>query len=389
MLYQNVRPKTLDELVGNRPAKVALRAWMESSHEKRSRVLLFTGPSGCGKTTLARIAAGAVNAEVEPVSLNAAALTGGKLRDTVRKMTQFGMLSAPLVIVEEFDRISGQNQRALTDALEDESRITFALCGVELNDIDGSVQTRSLPIRVGPLNEKSMRGLLARVIDEQDCVEPGEDVLRRLVVRAGGSPRTALQLLEAVQGMDRDDALAYLTDAPTSQTEALDRYRELGAMIGRTEKDRFRLMMEWRLWEVEGIKAESMFNRDFCRQRDTFYRWKRELGFTDPRKSQRIKDGIQRKTAKDENKEYDFHTSPSGSNPVEPIEPREGLRADSPAASASEPVGMSAVRELLDLTDDEALALAQNARGSLMLGRLARRVGLWIRRSIKADEKAA
>ena len=52
---EKYRPKTLDEVVGNREAKEELRRWIEDYISGRDRrPLLLAGPPGCGKTTLAK-----------------------------------------------------------------------------------------------------------------------------------------------------------------------------------------------------------------------------------------------------------------------------------------------------------------------------------------------
>jgi DNA polymerase III gamma/tau subunit len=53
MLYQKVRPTTLDEVSGLGSVKTLLKKATQA--ELHSHVFLLSGPSGCGKTTLARI----------------------------------------------------------------------------------------------------------------------------------------------------------------------------------------------------------------------------------------------------------------------------------------------------------------------------------------------
>ena len=52
------RPKTLDEVIGNRQVVEVLRKQLSGeSSQPLSHSILLHGPTGCGKTTLARIIA--------------------------------------------------------------------------------------------------------------------------------------------------------------------------------------------------------------------------------------------------------------------------------------------------------------------------------------------
>jgi len=55
MLYQELRPSKLSEVIGNKSTVKSLQAILKSPENKRPHTFLFHGPSGCGKTTLARI----------------------------------------------------------------------------------------------------------------------------------------------------------------------------------------------------------------------------------------------------------------------------------------------------------------------------------------------
>jgi putative ATPase len=56
-LYQEVRPKKLEEIVGNSATVGALVKMLRKPTNDRPHAILLRGPSGCGKTTIARILA--------------------------------------------------------------------------------------------------------------------------------------------------------------------------------------------------------------------------------------------------------------------------------------------------------------------------------------------
>jgi len=87
MLFQKIRPKTLNEFVGNKPAATALKRAIEA--KDRSHCYLFVGPSGCGKTTLARIVATEFGAgESSVIEINAASQRGIDMARELEKFTR-------------------------------------------------------------------------------------------------------------------------------------------------------------------------------------------------------------------------------------------------------------------------------------------------------------
>src|SRR5436305_15194437 len=67
-LAQRVRPRTLDEFVGQAHVLGEGSALRRAIEEDRVRSSIFYGPPGCGKTTLARIVAAATDADFAELS---------------------------------------------------------------------------------------------------------------------------------------------------------------------------------------------------------------------------------------------------------------------------------------------------------------------------------
>src|SRR3954466_15554393 len=67
-LAQRVRPRTLEEFVGQRHVLGEGSALRRSIEEDRVRSSIFYGPPGSGKTTLARIVAASTGAEFAELS---------------------------------------------------------------------------------------------------------------------------------------------------------------------------------------------------------------------------------------------------------------------------------------------------------------------------------
>ena len=79
---------------------------------------------------------------------------------------------------------------------------------------------------------------------------------------------------------------------------ALARYHELLQTARLNHREAFKLMVEHRLWEAEGLKPTEMFARDFDRTPETFRNWLKRDGYEhliDPVKSAAGKAGAEAK----------------------------------------------------------------------------------------------
>src|SRR3989440_10737621 len=118
-LAQRVRPRTLDDFVGQ--AHVlgegsALRAAIE---EDRVRSTIFYGPPGSGKTTLARIIAGVTGAAFE--ELSAVSATVAQVREVLaRARERLGANGQRTILfLDEIHRLNKAQQDAVLPAGED------------------------------------------------------------------------------------------------------------------------------------------------------------------------------------------------------------------------------------------------------------------------------
>jgi putative ATPase len=192
-LASKIRPKTLDEFVGQehlvgtgKPLRVAIE-------KKELFSFILWGPPGCGKTTLARIYAQAVNADFFELS----AVDSGK--DDIKKViSQHGTLlhNKPRVLfIDEIHRFNKAQQDFLLPFVE---RGDITLIGATTEnpsfEIIAPLLSRSRVFVLKEHSEDDLRKILART-----HIKVPKDAAEWLIQIGNGDARYMITVLESAQ----------------------------------------------------------------------------------------------------------------------------------------------------------------------------------------------
>src|SRR5256714_9761317 len=222
-LATRMRPRTFDELVGQRhlfgPGK-ALTSLLGGGHLPS---LILWGPAGTGKTTLAHLLAKEVGAEMQQLSAVASGVADA--RKIMQSAKQEGMFKTVL-FVDEVHRWSKAQQDVLLPSVEEG---TITLIGATTENPYFSLVTpllsRCLLLRLEPLPAEDLRAVMERALEDAERglgavhVKVREEAFDHLVEIAGGDARVALTGLEAA---------VLATQAGGEKEGTLDRAAEAG-----------------------------------------------------------------------------------------------------------------------------------------------------------------
>jgi len=200
-LAERLRPKTLDEVIGQQHllgAGKPLRAAFESG---RLHSMILWGPPGVGKTTLALLVAQGFDAQFIAIS---AVLGGVKdIRDAVER-AQIARNSSrrTVVFVDEVHRFNKAQQDAFLPHVES-GLFTFIGATTENPsfEVNSALLSRATVHVLKTLTEDDLRELLARAAALLHAPPMSEAARDRLVAYADGDARRLLNSYENLIGM--------------------------------------------------------------------------------------------------------------------------------------------------------------------------------------------
>jgi putative ATPase len=195
-LPHRVRPRTLDELVGQREVLGEGTALRRAIDEGRAPSMILHGPPGVGKTTIARIVAEASDASFEELSAVSARVDDVRAVLARARDRLGGNDVRTLLFIDEIHRFDKRQQDSVLHAVED-GLVTLIGATTEnpYFEVNQALLSRCTVIELQPLTVEELGLVLERGAAELGADVAG-DVSEAIAGRSGGDARTALQTLE-------------------------------------------------------------------------------------------------------------------------------------------------------------------------------------------------
>jgi putative ATPase len=234
-LAVRMRPRSLEELVGQQQLRAAGAPLHQLIEGDRSMSLLLWGPPGTGKTTIAAILSQQTDRRFVEVSAVAAGVKEVRAAIDAARAELVAGGHETVLFVDEVHRFSKAQQDALLPGVENRW-VTLVAATTEnpFFSVISPLLSRSLLLRLEPLTDDDVRTVLEQALADERGLDGAialeEDAREHLVRLAGGDARRALTYLEAAAGGEAATGAESidLATAETAVDQAAVRYDRQG-----------------------------------------------------------------------------------------------------------------------------------------------------------------
>ncbi len=201
-LAYRVRPKTLDEYVGQEHVLGKDKILYRTIKADRLSSLILFGPPGCGKTSLAQVIS--ETTKYKFYKINAVTAGVADIKNVIEETKNFMLnpTGKSILFIDEIHRFNKLQQDALLPYVENG---TIILIGATTEnpyfEVNKALISRSMVVKLEPLTENDIFKILKMALTKKEGlgeynIKIGDSTLQKLSDISGGDVRTALNALE-------------------------------------------------------------------------------------------------------------------------------------------------------------------------------------------------
>ena len=200
-LAYRIRPKDFKDIIGQDHLVGEHGVITKMLNQEKLFSMILYGTPGCGKTSIAEIISSFY--PMSSFSFNASTDNKEKLRDIADSTKYY---DDTICIIDEIHRMNKNTQDFLLPYMESGKLIIIGLTTENpYRSINPAIRSRCHVYRMNEITPKDIVELLNKTIKKENMIDIPEDIIKYISIASSNDIRTALNMLEIVSMMDKDE----------------------------------------------------------------------------------------------------------------------------------------------------------------------------------------